>query len=55
MQHSTTTVPASDATPLHTNIWLPEGHPRAVVQIAHGMAEHSDRYERFAQALTDAG
>ena len=41
--------------PLHVNRWLPEGTPRAVVQVAHGMAEHSDRYERFAEALTGAG
>jgi alpha-beta hydrolase superfamily lysophospholipase len=26
-----------------------------VVQIAHGMAEHSERYARFAQRLTEAG
>ena len=35
--------------------WLPDGDPRAVVVIAHGMAEHARRYQRFAQALTDAG
>ena len=28
---------------------------KTLAEIAHGMAEHSDRYERFAQALTDAG
>jgi alpha-beta hydrolase superfamily lysophospholipase len=28
---------------------------RAVVQIAHGMAEHAARYARFAEALTSAG
>lgn len=55
MQHATLTVPAADGTPIHTNRWLPEGSPRAVVQIAHGMAEHSQRYARFAQALTDDG
>ncbi len=55
MQHSTMSIPADDGTPLHTNRWLPEGSPRAVVQIAHGMAEHSDRYARFAQSLTDDG
>lgn len=32
----------------------PEG-AKAVVQIAHGMAEHMARYERVAQALTGAG
>lgn len=29
--------------------------PRAVVQICHGLAEHSARYERFASALAAAG
>jgi alpha-beta hydrolase superfamily lysophospholipase len=35
--------------------WSPEGAPRASVQIAHGLAEHSARYERVALALTGAG
>jgi alpha-beta hydrolase superfamily lysophospholipase len=35
--------------------WAPEGAPRACVQIAHGLAEHSARYERLALALTNAG
>jgi alpha-beta hydrolase superfamily lysophospholipase len=35
--------------------WLPEGRPRAVVQIAHGLAEHSARYARLAAALNAAG
>ena len=29
--------------------------PRAIVHILHGMAEHSGRYERFAEALHGAG
>ncbi|HEY1448662.1 MAG TPA: alpha/beta hydrolase [Caulobacteraceae bacterium] len=33
----------------------PEGRPRAIVQIAHGMAEHMARYERLGQALAGAG
>ncbi|RLP08890.1 alpha/beta hydrolase [Propionibacterium australiense] len=35
--------------------WLPAGEPLAVLQISHGMAEHSKRYDRFARALTAAG
>lgn len=35
--------------------WLPQRPPKAVVQIAHGLAEHAGRYARLAQALTDAG
>ena len=55
MQSTTTTVTTSDGTALHTYRWLPEGSPRAVVQIAHGMAEHAARYGRLAEALTAAG
>ena len=55
MQSTTTTVTASDGTALHTNRWLPDGPPKAAVQLAHGMAEHSARYARLASALTDAG
>jgi alpha-beta hydrolase superfamily lysophospholipase len=33
----------------------PTGKPKAVVQIAHGMAEHAARYDRPALALTRAG
>jgi alpha-beta hydrolase superfamily lysophospholipase len=55
MQASTFTLATGDGTQLHVNRWLPEGPAKAVVQIAHGMAEHSDRYARFAQRLTDAG
>ncbi len=54
MQASTFTLATDDGTTLHVNRWLPEGAPKAVVQIAHGMAEHSSRYARFAQRLTDA-
>ncbi len=32
-----------------------QGDPRGVVQIAHGLAEHAARYDRFAAALNQAG
>jgi len=35
--------------------WLPQDRPRAVVQIAHGLSEHSARYGRLAEALNRAG
>jgi alpha-beta hydrolase superfamily lysophospholipase len=35
--------------------WWPVDAPTAVVIIAHGASEHSGRYDRFANALNDAG
>jgi len=36
--------------------WLPDdAEPRAIVQIAHGLAEHAGRYARLAEALTAKG
>ena len=35
--------------------WLPQGEPRAVVQLVHGIAEHVDRYDGFARFLTEHG
>lgn len=39
-----------DAT-LHAQAWLPEGEPRAVVVISHGLAEHGGRYAALAERL----
>ena len=46
---------ADDGQTLFARLWLPEGSPRAIVQIAHGLAEHSARYARLAAALNAAG
>lgn len=46
---------AADGTPVATWTRLPQGEPRALVQIAHGAAEHSARYTRFADFLTGHG
>ena len=35
--------------------WMPENGARAVIQIAHGMAEHGERYEDFANFLCSKG
>lgn len=45
---------APDGHPIEAHRWL-AGAPRAVVQIAHGMGEHSLRYRPLAEALTAAG
>lgn len=40
---------------LPATIWLPDGAPRGILQIAHGMTEHIGRYTALAQALTQHG
>lgn len=41
---------------IHAASYIPEnGEIKAVIQVAHGMAEHLERYERFAAALCDKG
>jgi alpha-beta hydrolase superfamily lysophospholipase len=35
--------------------WEPEGAPRGIVQITHGVGEHLKRYDHLAQTLTAAG
>lgn len=37
------------------DVYRPEGAPRGVVVIAHGLAEHARRYGHVAQRLVDAG
>lgn len=44
----------SDGEEVFLRVWEIE-NPKAVVQLAHGMAEHSLRYDRFAQKLNEAG
>ncbi len=55
MNESTFELEASDGQRLFAYRWLPDGDPKAIVQIAHGASEHSARYRRVAEALTAAG
>jgi alpha-beta hydrolase superfamily lysophospholipase len=50
------TIKNKEGQPLFVYKWLPEKvEARGIVQIAHGMAEHAGRYERFADLLTSHG
>jgi alpha-beta hydrolase superfamily lysophospholipase len=55
MRASAFTIRADDGQSLLVRRWLPEGRPRAIVEIAHGLTEHSARYGRLAAALSAAG
>lgn len=45
----------ADGTRVATFTWLPQGDVRALVQLAHGAAEHALRYEAFARFLNRNG
>jgi len=47
-------VPTGEGVSLHVSAWTPDA-PRAVLQVAHGMAEHGRRYADFAAAMARAG
>ena len=57
MEYTTTSFPSSaDSLAIATHRWeAGSATPLGVVQIAHGIAEHSKRYDRLAQALSSAG
>jgi alpha-beta hydrolase superfamily lysophospholipase len=54
MTRSITTVTAIDGRRIQVNCWL-SATPKATVQLCHGMAEHINRYEEFAQFLHQQG
>lgn len=38
---------------LHVVVWQPNGEPKAVLQLSHGMIEFIERYEGLAQYLNE--
>lgn len=44
-----------DGLKLHVLLMEPEGEPKGIVQIVHGMAEHKERYEPFMEMLCKHG
>lgn len=46
---------ASNAGQIYAQIWLPEGHPRAILQIVHGINDYGGRYEDMARYFTERG
>lgn len=49
------TYKASDGVEIYAKKWSTDEKPRAIVQIAHGMAEHIERYDDFAKSLLASG
>lgn len=50
-----TTCTAVDGIKLYAQGWRPEGEPKAVVCLIHGLGEHCGRYAHVAESLEQAG
>lgn len=48
MQHLSSYFQTDDRLKIHTETWLPEGEPKAIVVICHGASEHIGRYAHVA-------
>lgn len=55
MQPRSHSLPAQGNHTIPVYIWEPAAEATAVIQIFHGLGEHSARYARFAQAAVDRG
>ena len=55
MSHHEGTFTSYDGLTLFQQSWLPDGEPRGVVMIVHGLGEHSGRYAHVAERLTASG
>ncbi len=55
MQVETGSITTADGLTLFTRSYLPDAEARAAVIVSHGYAEHSGRYETFAEMLVEGG
>ncbi|MBN2258818.1 MAG: lysophospholipase [Anaerolineaceae bacterium] len=55
MTHTEFTLKAFDGVSLAAQRWAPSGTPKAVVNLIHGLGEHSSRYGYVAEQFTKAG
>lgn len=46
---------ADGVTPLHIEVWEPEGELKGILQLSHGMVEHIKRYDGFARFMAENG
>jgi alpha-beta hydrolase superfamily lysophospholipase len=55
MIHNEKTVTSEKDATIYYQSWKPDGAPRSVLVVVHGLAEHSGRYERFARHFVEHG
>jgi alpha-beta hydrolase superfamily lysophospholipase len=49
------TFPGAAGVSIYRRAWLPEGSPRGVLVLVHGMSEHSGRYDHVGRFLASRG
>ncbi len=55
MQNGNFNFSGKDGLTLFGRVWQAEGKPKGVVNLIHGLGEHSGRYAHVAEAMTKAG
>ena len=55
MKHEEGTFKSGDGLDLFYQSWLPDGEPKAVIVIIHGMGEHGGRYQHVVNGLVPKG
>jgi alpha-beta hydrolase superfamily lysophospholipase len=55
MIHNEKTFTSEKDATIYYQSWKPDGAPRSVLVVVHGLAEHSGRYERFARHFVEHG
>ncbi len=55
LRHERQVLHAPDGHEIHTHMWSPEDPVSRVIQVLHGLGEHSARYKRFARAAAFRG
>lgn len=55
MKRSSFTLAGSHDITVHVVVWFPDGEPKAVLQIVHGVSEHIERYNHVARFFTEQG
>ncbi len=55
VKHDRHVIKVADGHEIHVQTWQPEGESKLVIQLLHGLGEHSNRYARFAEACVREG
>jgi alpha-beta hydrolase superfamily lysophospholipase len=54
-RHEEMILTAEDGHKIHLQTWTPEGEPAGVIQLLHGLGEHSSRYGHVAKHCNEQG